>query len=99
MPKFLVANHDCGGSAATPSRLVATSIGNLKVKLKDHPGTEWLVSTYNVKADLPTICQLVEDISLVPCTSQGMSVSDTGRCRSLADEAASTLPAEEVADA
>lgn len=63
MPRIFVAYRT--DSEEEPQRIADGSQTNLKKRLREHLDTTWSVAFYNLKADVATIVQLIEDISEV----------------------------------
>lgn len=84
MPKFVLAFNNTNKG---PSRLAATSVPNLKKRLQAYPDTDWTVKHYDVKFNLQSALQAIEDITLVDHNEvYNMVVSDKGRCRKIEED-------------
>jgi arginine utilization protein RocB len=84
LPKFLVATNTTEGSSTkkVPKKVVRSAIAHIKEKIKKYPESEWSVKTYNVKVDVKTLCQLIENIKKVEhVDEQSIRVNAQGQCR------------------
>lgn len=79
MPKIYIAEEQ----ADTDAKKIATgSMTIMKTRLREHPDTLWSIKTIQIKADVPTICALVEDwTKLAVESTESVRVNASGQVR------------------
>ena len=56
----------------------------IKEKLREYPETQWNIKTLQIKADVATICSLIEDWSAVaPEEQEDVRILPSGQVRSV----------------
>lgn len=81
MPRIYVATK-IDDSTAKP--IASGSMTTIKEKLRAFPETQWLIRTLQVKADVTTICSLIEDWSAVtPEEQDEVRILPSGQVRSV----------------
>ena len=84
MPKIYVADQteNSANQGGKLKRFATGSMTTLKNLLKQHADTEWNIGTYIFKADVLTICQIIEDWdTLKPDETETVRVNSNGRFR------------------
>lgn len=80
MPKIYVAEEQTDDAA---KKLASGSMTTMKERLRAFPDTLWSIKTIHLKADVPTICSLIEDWSAIaPEATEQVRVNASGQVRS-----------------
>ena len=83
MPKIYVAKCDDGPAVPEEERLHASgSMTTIKHLLRDYGGSTWNVYTYAVRADVPSICNIIEGRLPRHDFVEGFRVNEQGQVRS-----------------
>lgn len=78
MPKIYIATQNEGDAKPMASGSYTT----MKERLRAHPETKWTIKTVQLKADVPTICSLIEDWSALEVVeSEEVRVLPSGQVR------------------
>lgn len=81
MPKIYVATKSDDG---TVKPIASGSMTTIKEKLRNYPETQWTIKTLQVKADVTTICSLIEDWTAVaPEEQEDVRILPSGQVRSV----------------
>lgn len=80
MPKIYVATKSDG--EAKP--IASGSMTTIKEQLRKYPETQWNIKTLQVKADVETICSLIQDWTAIkPDEEEDVRVLPSGQVRSV----------------
>lgn len=77
MPKIYVAEE----KADNAKKLASGSMTTMKERLRAFPDTLWTIKTVQVKADVPTICGLIEGAEAPVESSEDVRVNASGQVR------------------
>ena len=80
MPKIYVAVEKADADA---KKLATGSMTIMKTRLREFPDTLWTISTIQIKADVPTICSLIEGADTPAESSEDVRVNASGQVRSV----------------
>jgi hypothetical protein len=81
VPKIYVATKADG---ETLKPIASGSMTTIKERLRAFPETQWTIKTLQVKADVTTICSLIEDWSAVtPEEQEEVRILPSGQVRSV----------------
>lgn len=90
MPKIYVAQPSAIAGSDTVegdfSKVLASgSMTTIKERLRAFPDTQWSIKTIQLKADMPTICSLIEDWSKVAVAeaTESVRVNASGQVRAV----------------
>ena len=90
MPKLCVATciedanfHDGGEPTLVDQVKAAGGLSPMKIILKEYPNTTWKLGIVQLKADVETMCSLIEGEIPSPSSSEVYRVGDSGRLRKL----------------
>lgn len=80
MPKIYIATPSSGDA----KHLASGSFTTIKERLRAFPDTQWNIKTIQIKADVPTICSLIEDWTQISTeSSEPVRVNSSGQVRSV----------------
>jgi hypothetical protein len=79
MPKIYVAVE----KADDAKKLACGSMTIMKNRLREFPDTLWTIKTIQIKADVPTICGLIEGTDTPAESSEDVRVNASGQVRSV----------------
>jgi len=80
MPKVYVAVEKADTDA---KKLASGSMTIMKNRLREFPDTFWTIKTVQLKADVPTICGLIEGADNPAESSEDVRVNASGQVRSV----------------
>jgi hypothetical protein len=78
MPKIYVAVEKADSDA---KKLATGSMTIMKTRLREFPDTLWTINTIQIKADVPTICGLIEGADTPVESSEDVRVNASGQVR------------------
>jgi hypothetical protein len=77
MPKIYVAEE----KADSPKKIASGSMTTMKERLRAFPDSLWSIKTVQVKADVPTLCSLIEGAEMPVESSEDVRVNASGQVR------------------
>jgi hypothetical protein len=81
VPKIYVATKY---DTDSPKTIASGSMTTIKEKLREFPETQWSIRTLQIKADVTTICSLIENWAAVtPEEQEDVRILPSGQVRSV----------------
>ena len=78
VPKIYVAEEQ----ADDAKKLASGSMTTMNERLRVFPDSLWTIKTIHIKADVPTICSLIEDwAAIAPESTEQVRVNASGQVR------------------